>query len=175
MMKIPKRLLVLQRLTTLLEQTTYEFNGQQLSLKGAVFRGRNLIGEESKPWPAVSILESPQPDTPFFAGTERVASSDRWTLLLQGIAENDMLNPSDAAYYLYAAVELQLHKIIATKSSGSPAFPEHHLLGSSITGLETFPPVVRPPDDKASAAAFFFLPVRVGIATLVGQPYTQVS
>ena len=171
-MNVPTRLLVLQRLTALLEETTYTFNGQTLSLAGAVFRGRNLVGDESKPWPIISILEAPRPDIALYAG-DGEAMKDRWLLLIEGICENDLLNPSDAAYTLHAAVEEQLCKVVEKKQSGSAKYPEHYLLGNLITGIEISPPVIRPPGDKASAAAFFFLPVRVGIATRFGQPYTQ--
>lgn len=171
---IPTRLLILQRLTALLEQTSFEYRGVPTSLEGAVFRGRNIMGEESKPWPALTIMEAPVPDFALYAGEENQNSSSRWTLLIQGVSEDDKLNPLDAAYYLYAAVELQMMKIMAVKSSGSAMYPEHYLLGKLIASVELSPPVIRQPDDKASAAAFFFLPVRVGIATRSGEPYTQV-
>lgn len=171
---IPTRLLVLQRLTELLEgPLTVE--GVEVDMTGAVFRGRNLVGEERKAGPVLSILEAPRPDVASYAGENAFMSSDRWTLLITGMTGDDKINPGDPAYYLCAAVQQRLHRIVAVKgTSGTPLYPEHYMLGKSITGLEVAPPVVRPPDDKVSSSAFFFLPVRVGIAVNYGEPYTSV-
>src|SRR5690606_4287447 len=108
-------------------------------------------GAEVKPYPAISILEAPRPDIAVFAGEEGFMRKDRWTLLIQGLAEENLLNPSDSAYYLCAAVEQRLHRIQAVKrASGAPEFPEDYMLGNLITALEIAPPVVRPPEDKVS-------------------------
>lgn len=176
MTQIPTRLLVLQRLTALLRETTVLLPSGPVVLTDAVFRGRTLIGDESKPWPIISILEAPRPDFGVYAGSGE-ARKEQWQLLIQGMADDDMLNPSDSAYMLYAAVEEQLYKIAAISRSGSgkPLFPEHFMLGNLITDIEISAPVIRPPGDRPSATAFFFLPVRVGIATVFGSPYTTVS
>lgn len=171
----PTRLLVMQRLCALLEETPLVVNGKSTDLTGAVVRGRNIIGEEQKPLPMLSILEAPRPDVASFAGEEGFMRHDKWTLLIQGRALDDKLNPSDNAYWLEAAVEERLSQIMATKRSGSPEFPAVYMLGGLITTFEIAPPVVRPPDDKVSAAAYFFLPIRVGIAVNVGSPYTSGS
>lgn len=172
----PTRLVVLQRLGAVIETTAFPTaEDPTFTLAGRVFRGRNLTGEESKPWPIVSILESPRPDIGIYAAEDAFMRHDKWTLLINGMIQHDLLNPCDDAYWLCAAVEQSLGKINARKSSGSAAYPEFNMLGGLITSLEIAPPVVRPPGDKASAAAFFFLPVRVGIATPVGQPYTPVA
>lgn len=178
MSQVPTRLLILERLTALLESVQYEFQDQTFALASAVFRGRNLLGDESKPWPIISIVESPVPDVPTFAGEENRYNKYGWTLLIQGICETGLedVHATDQAYYFYAATEVVLSRLNAVKSnSGLPKYPEDYLLGKLITSVEIFPPVIRQADDKASAAAFFFLPVRVGIATQIGEPYTQVS
>lgn len=171
---VPTRLVVLQRLCALLEPVTYEYTGQTFSLDGAVFRGRQLIGEESKPLPVISILEAARPDVPQYAAEEQQRMTDRWQLLITGMCQNDLLNPTEPAYFFSAAVLQRVSRIIAVKPNGNPKYPEDFHLGELITGCEISPPVVRPPDDKASAVAFFFLPIRVGIATEFAEPYTSV-
>lgn len=172
---VPTRLLVLQRLCALLEPVTYEYSGQTYSLEGAVFRGRQLIGEESKPLPVISILEAARPDVAVYASEEAQRMTDRWMLLITGMCSNDLLNPTEPGYHFSAAVLKQLSRVIAiNQKTGNPKYPEDFHLGNLITGCEISPPVVRPPDDKASAVAFFFLPIRVGIATEFAEPYTSV-
>lgn len=175
-MPTPTRLLVLQRLGAVIENTSWPTEEDlDATLQNKVFRGRNLSGEEDKPWPIVSIIEAPRPDIGVYAGEDMFMRQDRWTLLINGIILDDKLHPTDAAYHLCAAVEMSLGRIIAKKpGSGRPLYPDEHMLGDLISSFEIAPPVIRPPSDKASAAAFFFLPVRVGIATPVGQPYTPV-
>lgn len=170
-MKIPTRLVVVQRLCSLLE--TVEFKGESLDLEGSVFRGRNIFGDESKA-PALSILEAPRPDFATYAGEEQFMRKDSMILMIQGRAIDDKLNPSDNAYWLSAAVEQRLSRVTAVKSGGRPLFPEDYLLGNLITSMEVAPPVVRPPEDKVSSSAFFFLVLRVGIAVAISDPYTPV-
>lgn len=177
MTNVPTRLLVLQRLTQHLEATVVDTDGG--TLEGKVYRGRVLFGEESKApskLPMISIIEAPRPDAAVqHGGVENEMRKDGWQLLVQGLVEDDSFNPTDPAYHLEAAVEVQLAKIIATDGrSGDPVHPSDYLLGGLITHLKIGPPVVRPPEDKISATAFFFLPIWVGIATPVGQPYTSV-
>jgi hypothetical protein len=178
MSQIPTRLLILERLTALLEGVEYEYDDQTFKTAGAVFRGRNLLGDESKPWPIISIMESPASDISTFGAEENRYTKYGWTLLIQGICEAGVeeVHATDQAYYFYAATEVLLSRINAVKSnSGLPKYPDNYLLGKLITSVEIFAPVIRQADDKSSAAAFFFLPLRVGIATLIGEPYTQVS
>ena len=169
-MNIPKRLLVLQRLCTLLE--TLEIDGEIVDMTGKVTRGRNIIGEEIEA-PALAILEAPRPDFASYSGEEAFMRKDHMILLIQGRAIDDKLLPGDKAYYLAAAVEQRLSLIVKTKPNGNPQYPEHHMLGNLITSLEVAPPVVRPPEDKVSQWAFFFLVLRVGIAVDISAPYTS--
>jgi hypothetical protein len=173
--QIPTRLLIMQRLTALLE--TLVINGVETDLTKFVFRGKNLVGDERADGPSLSILESPRPDIASFAGEEAFARKEWWTLLITGMTKDDRVNPYDPAYYLQAAVDERLNRVIAIKSngSGSPLYPEHHLLGGLITGLEVAPPVIRPPEERVSSTAFFFLPIRVGVAVQFGKPYTTVA
>ena len=174
-MKTPYRLEVLKRLCDLLE---HEYVNEELTfdLRGAVVRGRNILGEETKPLPFLSILEAPRPDVANYAAEDGPFRSDNWTLLIQGRVLDDKLKPSDDAYYLCAAVEERLSRIVLMEPTrGKPVYPEHHMLGGLITSFHVAPPVVRPPEDKISASAFFFLPVRVGMAVDMRSPYTPGS
>lgn len=168
----PIKLAVLQRLTALLEQTTaWDESGQPYDLVGHVWRGRTEFGTETD-IPALSILEAPTPDVGIFAA-EGAMRSEQWMLLIQGWAKDDQANPSDPAYYLAAAVEAQLSKIMAIKPGGSgrAMYPDAHMLGGTIHGIEVGGTVVRPIDNKASSRAFFYLPVRIRLAIELADPY----
>lgn len=183
MSNIPTRLLVLMRLCDLLEGPLV-IDGVSTSLAGKVYRGRNLLGDESVAddmCPCLSIIEAPRPDIAVFAG-DGEARLDALTLLITGVANDLEWAPGntnqrgDAGYYLHAAVEERLARIVSLKAkTGNPEFPEHYMLGNLITSLAVAPPVVRPEGDKLSSKATFFLPVRVGIGGALWQPYTSVA
>lgn len=174
MAQVPTRLLILQRLQALLEGPL-TIDGVSVDMTNKVFRGRNLIGEETtESCPALAIIEAPRPDIAVFAG-ENEARSDAMTLLITGLMDDDKSQPGDAAYYLEAAVREQLSLIVSINPrNGNPKSEQHYLLGQTITGLAVAPPVVRPEGDKLSSKATFFLPIRVGIAGLLEAPYTSV-
>lgn len=162
----------MQRLTALLEQTdALDETGVPYALTGSVYRGRVEFGEETA-IPALSILEAPTPDVGIFGGGGEMIS-EQWMLLVQGWAKDDKKNPSDPAYYLASAVSAQLGKITATKkdASGRAAYPEFHMLGGIIIGIEVGGSVVRPLDNKSSSRAFFYLPIRIRLANAVSDPY----
>lgn len=165
-----RRLAILTALTAHM-QGLAPSNGyvNDLSEPGRVLRGRNLIGEEARRnGPLLSFLEAPRPDLAVYAGSWDEMRKDAWTLLLQGIVEDDIENPTDPAHIFVDEVERHLSRLIATKPSGSPKYPEEFLLGGLIADLQIAPPVVRPPEKGISASAFFFLPVRVGVAVQTG-------
>lgn len=169
---IPARLVVLQRLTALIEGTTGpDHTGVPFNLAGSVYRGRTEFGSDTD-LPAVSILEAPNPDIGKFAG-EGQAMAESWMLLIQGWAVDDPMNPSDPAYYLAAAVTQRLSMLVAMKGDGSgrPLDKELYMLGGLITSLQIGPSVVRPLDKNASSRAFYYQPVRVGLASTLNQPY----
>lgn len=171
---MPLRLAILIALCDHLKKIT-PTNGYTYDLSEAVFRGRTIIGAERSPGAMLSIIEAPRPDVASFAGEWNDSRRDQWTLLIQGVADDDKANPSDPAYYLVAEVEQQLSRITATKGSGSPLYPDEFNLGRLVTGLEIAPPVVRPPEDRVSASAYFFLPIRLGVAVETGRPYTSAT
>jgi hypothetical protein len=169
---MPKRLAVLIALCDHLKKIT-PTNGYESDLSEAVFRGRSIIGAERPPNPMISIIEAPRPDVALFGGERKELRHDQWTLLIQGTSDDDKTNPSDSAYHLCAEVEMQLARINATRSeTGSPLYPQEWMLGGLISSLEIAPPVVRPPEDRVSASAYFFLPIRLGVAVETGRPYT---
>lgn len=176
--RIPLRLLILQRLVEHLYGLT-EADGYHFTLTDKnVHRGRSILGAESavsrETRAVVSIIEAPRPDIAAYAGEWNEARHDMWTLLIQGQTFTD-LRDSDQAYFLCADVEQHLSRITAVRAeTGNPVYPDVFNLGGLITSLEIAPPVVRPPEDRVSTAAFFFLPVRVGIAVKVGEPYRSL-
>lgn len=176
MTALPTRLLILQRLQTVIETPTPGQSIDTYNLAGKVFRGRMLIGEEVKPLPAIALIEAPQTDmNAVFTRDYQQARKDMWNLFVQGMIDDDPEHPCDAAYHLCAAVESRLARITAVDNdSGNALYPQDHLLGNLITDFEIMAPVVRPPEQNVSGSAFFFLPLRVGVAVPVSNPYTTV-
>lgn len=174
---VPTRLLVLQRLCDHLGTLVADVDGKLEPMAGKVFRGRNLFGEETRVnLPIISIVEAPRPD----AGVGYLSDwselrDEMWTLLVQGRVTDNAILPSDGAYWLCAAVEQHLLQISSTdRDSGEPTHPSVFNLGGLICELQIAPPVVRPPEDKVSSTAFFFLPIRVRLVTQSSGVYTAV-
>lgn len=156
------RLSVLKALTDHLEAISVS-GGYNYNLRGAVFRGRGRFGD-ADPETMVSILENPRPDFGSFVG-DKATRSEQWPLLIQGWCPDDKDNPSDPVYGLLDDVERRLATIVVEDPmTGSPKFPDLYLLGGKITDLSITPGVVRPPTEGVSSRAFFYLPVRVGLA-----------
>lgn len=167
---IPIRLSILKALTKLLEETTGpDHEGNPFVLTGQVFRGRTEYGDETS-LPAISILEAPTPDIGRYAG-DKTSMADTWTLLLQGWAKDDKINPSDPAYFLAAAMQAQLAKVVSMDNAGRPVDKINYMLGGRATSFEIGPSVVRPVDARASSRAFCYMPIRVGVAQELAQPY----
>lgn len=168
------KLHTLKAVTTQIEGVT-PANDYDFDLTGAVFRGRLLYGEEV-PDTMVSIVEHLQGDiTTDTAGENNIERTETWILLVQGIAKNDVLNPTDALYNLMAAVEHRLARTILMDRKGNPAFPDEYFFGLSslkiITGLTIGPGIVSPPRQGISEKAFFYLPLGVGLATNISEPW----
>lgn len=166
----PKRLAVLQALQALLEQISTN-DGDGFDMAGNVVINRLLFGPDHTAVHenTLSIVEAPRPDFAVFAG-DGDSRSDRWTLMIQGVTPDDKTADTELLpYYLCQDVERRLLRITATKSSGSPKYPEDHLLGDMISSVEVAPPVIRPPEAQVSSHAFFYLPIRVGIAVEIGE------
>lgn len=177
----PKRLVVLKRLTEYLESEVSTSNGYQHNLAGAVFRGRYFFSKDD-PVPMVSILENPDPDRfPQAAGrngTQVQQGHEAWTLLIQGWAVDDKINPTDPAYRLMADVTKALSRL---SDGGDPAnlrsAPLHYLLGGAngaepvVTYVRPEPGVVRPPTEQQTELAFFWIRCEFGFVEDPADPY----
>lgn len=174
---IPRRLAILMRLTAHLQAIT-PANGYTNDMSDRVIRGRLVVGNDKAApsrLPLLSILESPRPELSLFTAEWGSMRSDTWTLLLQGLVADDVLNPTDPAYVLAAEVEQHLSRLIAVRhETGAPRFPSEHLLGGLIASLDVAPPIVRPPEQGVALTAFFYLPIRLGIAGNIGQPFVSL-
>lgn len=169
MISPPKRLEILKRLTSLLNQITVE-NGYTVDLSGKVWRGRTTFGDNDEV-PMLSLLESPRADVGVFGGDSNHGRQEEWVILVQGWGIDDPLNPTDPAYYLAADVEKCLSNITKLgKNGGRPDNPAVYRLGGLIADMEMSPPVVRPPDENSSKA-YFYMPVRLKIAVNLADPY----
>ena len=168
----PKRLKVLIQLTDLLAGiSTAEGDAFTLGPE-RVFRNRSLLGTDTgvTQRATLAIIEAPRPDFAVFAGEENGNRKDMWTLMIQGIVPDDQTaNTFDDPYFLCQDVERRLQRIMAVKRSSTPEYPEWYLLGGMITGIDIAPPVVRPPEAQVSSNAFFYLPIRLGIAVKIGE------
>jgi hypothetical protein len=168
------QLTVLKAITSHLQGIT-PINGYNFDLSEAVFRGRLLYGEEA-PDTMVSIVEHLQGDiTTDTAGEENVERIETWILLVQGIAKNDPLNPTDDLYNLKAAVEHRLARAMVRNNYGDPTYPDEYYFGlasmKTITGLTIGPGIVSPPRQGISEKAFFYLPLGVGLAIDISSPF----
>lgn len=183
MAPVAKQLHVMRRLTAHLEginpgaeDPAYTLVGEEpqnyaVDLRGKVFRGRTTIGAEVV-MPALSLLESPTPVAALHAGEEGHRKAEDWRVLLQGFADDDKQNPLDPAYALKAAVEARLQRVIDMKQgTGTPTHPDEYLLGGLLVGMVIGQGVVRPPEEKVSRTAFFYIPLVLRIATTTKNPY----
>lgn len=164
----PIRLVVLKKLTEHLAGIA-SVDGYNYDLEGSVFRGRTIFGEDD-PLPMLSILEAPRAEGSLYGGDYEV-KRDKWQLLIQGWSEDDAENPTDNAYLLADDVEKRLGMIIAMRNdnSGRPLHgPTIYKLGNSIVDLEFGPSIIRPPIEQVSSKAFFYLPVTLSLASVVG-------
>lgn len=165
----PIKLQVLKRLTAHLEGIEWQDpESDDTTLAGRVFRGRTRFGEND-PGTFLSILEAPRPDSGREGGENNASKHYQWSLLLQGWTYDDEKNPSDPAYLLQEAVRLRLNMITAEKQGGfgGGLYPEVYMLGDLITSFSQSPGVVRPPTDGISSKAFLYMPLLVGLATVV--------
>lgn len=170
---VSRQLDILRALTAHLEGMTVA-GGYGFNMQGRVFRGVMQWGAEM-PLPCIGIVEAPVPDErPRTAGHERAFRAEDWVLLVQGWVEDDAIHPTDPAYELKAAVEQRLAEVIAIDDrKGSPMFPSAYRLGNRINGLTIGPGVVRPPQEKVSAKAFFYLPIVPNVALTPTAPFVS--
>lgn len=158
----PKRLRILQALSTILEGITVN-NGYGVDVKG-VYRGRAVFGANT-PLPAISLIEPNKTDYGDFADENLMVRKDKWLVLVQGWVEDDPENPTDPAYRLAAAIEKRLSDV------NNPKIPGSFRLRGLISGLTMAQPVCRPPEDAISSKAFCFLPIIIGLESDLTNPY----
>lgn len=140
-------------------------------LRGSVLIGRTIVGSE-QPVPFVSILEDPNPGAGVAAGQEGRVKRQPFRLLVQGFAADDRKNPTVPAYRLMGQVLGQLNRAIDEKDeSGKPLYPDDFYLGGLVSSLVIGQGVVRPPEEKVSPTAFFYIPLVVNLATDTRNPY----
>jgi hypothetical protein len=168
-----RQLDILKRLTAHLQGIT-PANGYDFDLSQSVFRGRLLFGD-ADPSPLVSIVEHLTADVNVDTTEEnKVTRFETWVLLVQGWILYDVAHPTDDAYQLKASVEKRLAECIKTNNQGYPAFPDAYFLGykKGITGMSIGPGVVSVAiRQEASSRAFFYLPLGIGLATDVSDPF----
>lgn len=172
---VPKQLAILRDLTTHLEAAEGLWEDETaIDLEGAVLRGRKFFADsdfDDVEGALVSILEAPRPIFNDTAGVERVARKESWTLLLQGWTQDDKKHPSDPAYFLKAAVEKRLSRLVEMNDQGEPLYPDEFRLGGTVIKLEIGQGLVRPPDAAITRYTMFYIPIVIELATDISKPY----
>jgi hypothetical protein len=161
----PFRLRVLDAITAALEAVSTD-DGYTVNLADSVFRGRAVYGEND-PLPMVSIIEDPRAVEQMMLPGESPGGTGTWTLLIQGWVEDDLVHPTDPAYFLAADVARAL---VRTR------LDRRNLLGLGykapcVTEIRLGEPVVRPPDE-ISTKAYFWIPLILSLAENHEQPFT---
>lgn len=165
-----KQLVIMQRITTLIEGIT-PANGYDYDLTGRVFRGKSVFGA-SEPLPFISILESLRPDPqPMEAGDEKMLREEEWELLIQGWAITSQSHPTDALYGLKGALEHRLARIVAKDGNGNPTFPDDYRLGRIVTAARIGPGVVRAATPQTGGTEALYLPLRLRYVANVADPW----
>lgn len=165
-----KQLVIMQRLTTLMEGIT-PANGYSYDLTGKVYRGKVVFGAGETP-PFITILESLRPDPqPDEAGYERLIREERWELLIQGWTVTSQPHPTDELYNFKAAIEHRLSRIVAMDNQGNPVYPDDYRLGRILTGARLGPGVVRQATPQTSGTEALYLPCIVRYKANVADPW----
>jgi len=160
----PFSLQVLKALTAALEQIT-PANGYQHDLAGRAYRGRLILTPEDG-LPAVAINEPPEVPESVNEPAASARRSTRHPLLIQGFVVDDRQNPTDPGYRLLSDVQKRLMEE-RTRGDGFDILG----FGSRVTALEIGRGVVRPPEAAVSDTAFFWLPVTIGYAEDLLNPF----
>jgi hypothetical protein len=161
--RIPFRLRVLKSLSILIEQVNPD-NGCHFDLRGKVFRGRVRFDKDD-PIPMVSILEAPIPAEVSQSRGSNPKSTGNWELLIQGFADDDRANPSDAAHHMMAEVKAILAKE-KQRENGNDMLGT----GGRVFEMQIGQGSVRPPDDPTNEA-FFWLTLTLKLAEDLEEPY----
>lgn len=176
-MQISRQLDLLIRLTQHFEGIV-PAAGYDFDLMEKVFRGRRMFGADD-PDPVISIVEHLSADVTIDpVGTNSIERQETWVLLVQGWIRISGEHPTDDCYNLKAAVEHRLARTIQTNGQGLPLYPAEYMLGLKRQGVSNItigPGVVSAPiRPDASQRAFFYLPVGIGWASDVSDPFVEV-
>jgi len=152
-------------------------NGYDFDLVDKVFRGRRVFGADD-PDPLLSVVEHLSADVTLdTAGENRTSRSETWVLLVQGWARVLGEHPTDLLYNLKAATEHRLARCIQIGGNGRPVYPGEYFLGlhkKNVTMLTIGPGVVSAPTSAdSSMRSFFYLPLGVGWASDVCDPFVE--
>ena len=156
----PFRLRLLKGLTGVL-QTITPANGYGHDLSESVFRGRLTFGDND-PIPMLSIIEPPANPNNQHAPTGASENKVAWDIIVQGFADDDMVNPTDPAHMLLADVKKAL-ATEARKLQGMRTGDNAVVFGvdrKRIVQFNTEIGFVRPSDD-ISSKAYFWLPLHL--------------
>lgn len=171
-----KRLLTMKAISEFLAREITTDNGYQHDLTAKVFRGRLHYGAND-PLPCLSILDNPDPDrfpklTGWHDQNSAGVSLEDWTILVQGWAEDDKVNPTDTAFNLMADVRKALAKVLQEEDPrlGRPENPDYKF-GDLIEGMTMEPGVVRPPQEGVSSRAFFWFRIHLKFVENQDDPY----
>ena len=178
---ISKKLLIMKKLTEHLEgivPTWADLPPEMVDtpcpydLSKSIYRGRVVFGEEVKP-PFIAILEAPRQINPNGGGEARLLQDEDWTLLIQGFGKEDRVHPTDPAYNLLSWVQKRMSMVSEENKNGARGgvYPEVWRFGNTIGEVRYQIPIVRPGQDDVSAAAYFYMPISVGIVTDLTNPF----
>lgn len=165
----PIRLDLHKRLTALLE-TINPDNGFAHDMRGRVYRGRGVFGDET-PVPMISILEAPIPDEPPAQPGSSTSQQVRQQLVIQGFVEDDRFNPTDPAQLLLAETKSVL---AVERAKLDWDKPEDGILGLGRTVIDLYigAGVVRPADE-ISDKAYFWLNLTLEFVEDLADPFGQ--
>lgn len=163
--RIPKRLEILRAITAAIKEVN-PTNGYEFDLRDdehgrqRVVRGRLHIGND-EPVPMVSLIEPPLAAVPLDT-KKQVDNQSRtveWDIIVQGWAQDDSRNPTDAAYQLEAEVRrrLAIEKKRPDARPGSSSGQNLFGLGTKILNMSIGSPVVRPNEHVSEQAVFYFV------------------
>ena len=149
-------------------------NGYDHDLTKSVFYGRPIFGNETDV-PFLSILPPPRLGTVRTLGESdgklRRVGTIEW--MLQGFVPEDRKNPLAPADALLAEVELRLSEVIS-EANGRPTHPSiFRLANRAVKDFRIGQGMSRPPTEKVSPTAFFYLPLEIDFMNDLSKPFVE--
>lgn len=142
------------------------------NLADSVYRGRLTFGDEVE-LEFLALMEAPRQLNPNGGGLANLTQDEEWTLLIQGFGKEDRVHPTDPAYNLLSWVQKRMSMVSEENKNGARGgvYPEVWRFGNTIGEVRYQIPIVRPGQDDVSAAAYFYMPISVGIVTDLTNPF----